>query len=489
MHRSCFLFLASLLLIVGTADAQPKTPPDEIRVRLLEQQVRDRVYVTGRDAGMALYAGDNPNPILRLQPREQVMFTVQNAQLHLTLSDGGIFAESVTLVPEGRALQVSLTENPETTHAYEGRLQVQVDESASARLLLINHVPLEHYVAVVVSGEYGLDDVEGARAQAVVARTFALRNVGRFGTYDVVDHVGSQVYHGITRLDQRSIEAAASTAGEVLTYNGALIEALYSSSSGGHTANNESIWTGGAPKPYLRGKPDPHDDLSPHSQWSSTVPRDRLLRVLSDARGFEVTGFFLGDRAEDGRVLTVDLRDGQGRRHTIPANEFRHLVSRHFGVHSVKSTNFEARREGGNYVFHGRGFGHGVGLSQWGAHSMAKKGYDYREILAFYYGDVALARTDGVAMPEMPPPVTLPAVADAGAQVAAAAAPYQEQPAAVPDPDSRIDVRGADEDHEMIEDDVAEPRRGTEPTERVRTEERTSPAERPVRPSGRRIGW
>jgi stage II sporulation protein D len=190
-------------------------------------------------------------------------------------------------------------------------------------------------------------------------------------------------------LTEAAREAARQTHGEVLTYHGELVEAVYSSSSGGHTADNDAVWDG-RPVPYLRGVTDPYDAASPHAQWQTTLSRPRLLTALSDHYELPVEGFYLGERSRDGRVQTVQLVQGDRVVQEIPSNAFRLLINRNFGQNRLKSTLFDVRRTGDTYVFEGRGFGHGVGLNQHGALEMSRQGFGYHDILAFYFTDVTI---------------------------------------------------------------------------------------------------
>ena len=115
---------------------------------------------------------------------------------------------------------------------------------------------------------------------AVLARTYVLNAPGKYGPdYDLVDDTRSQVYRGEEAIIPLALEAARSTEGEVLTYRGKPIQAVYHSSSGGHTADNESVWAS-ASVPYLRGKSDPYGKQSPHAEWVSRVARPKLLSEL-----------------------------------------------------------------------------------------------------------------------------------------------------------------------------------------------------------------
>ena len=115
----------------------------------------------------------------------------------------------------------------------------------------------------------------------MLVRTYALKSRGKYGDYDLVDHVGSQVYRGIESETPIARRAADETQGQVLTHRGDLIEAVYSSSSGGHTADNDAIWNG-RPLPSLRGRQDPYDRGAPDHEWTTSVDRRELHRALSN---------------------------------------------------------------------------------------------------------------------------------------------------------------------------------------------------------------
>jgi len=297
-----------------------------------------------------------------------------------------------------------------TLRTYSGGLRIEPDPNQAGTLQLVNLVPIEDYVASVVASEYPFeDDLSGSKAMAVVARTYALRAAEKFdGAYDHVDHTLSQVYRGHHAITGTARRAADATRGQVLTHDGTLIEAVYFSSSGGHTANHEDVWEADRVLPYLRGRPDPHDRPSPHHEWTTRIPRTPMLQALTRDQEFQVEGFLIDDRSEEGRVRHVKLLRPDGTTHQMQANAFRLIVSRGVPDVTLKSTWFDARREGDEYVFEGRGYGHGVGLSQWGAHIMADNGAGYQEILRFYYSGVRVERIDGV---QVAPPV-LPVATD-----------------------------------------------------------------------------
>jgi stage II sporulation protein D len=260
------------------------------------------------------------------------------------------------------------------------------------------------------------------------------------------------VYRGAGSVTQVARIAAEDTRGEVLTWRGEPIEAVYSSSSGGHTASNEDVWSS-APFPYLRGRKDPWDRAAPHHEWSWSVDRDRLHRMIRERFDVDPRSLDVGERSRDGRAAEVRIDARRGEDRSIPAGAFRSAVVGAFGGESLRSTFFEIRRSSDRYVFEGRGYGHGVGLSQWGAHGMAGAGKSYREILSFYYTDVRLERREAGDLPW-----TLAAVAAEQAPADAAAgmtspvgAPKPEAPqaqpaqeAAAPHPDTITPTRARD---------------------------------------------
>jgi stage II sporulation protein D len=379
-----------------------------VRVRLLESIGPESVRVTPVGGTVHLRREQNGSPLLRIEAGDTVTLGVRGDELAVRLSTRGLYTPDLLLDPDpGVSWKLAWTDGSrDRARTYEGPLFVQPDPKKAGRIQLVNASPLESYVASVVAAEYGFDDLEGAKAMAVVARTYALKAADKFdGRYDHVDHTASQVYRGTSAITGVARRAARETRGEVVTYNDTLIEAVYFSSSGGHTADNEDVWDADESLPYLRGKRDPYDGNSPHHRWTTRIDRRPLLRALEERLGGSVRGFVIGERSEGRRVKNVDILRPGGSREPMQANAFRLLVNRAVPGAEMKSTWFDARREGDEYVLDGRGFGHGVGLSQWGAHEMSQRGKSYRDILSFYYDDIRVQRLDGVKVAPTLPPV------------------------------------------------------------------------------------
>lgn len=374
------------------AVAQPDAEQSRwIQVRLHHQATVESAQLTPKRDTLAVVLPSGDAPILKLAPDDTVTLGRRQADIYAQHDDARLYAQSLRLVPVHDAVWTLVAPAPESTRTYSGSLRLRPADATSG-IQLVNRVPLSDYVASVVAGEYGLDDRAGTRAMAVVARTYGLfsSNGNGDGEYDHVDGTASQVYRGRDAVTDAAQRAAEHTEGQILTHNGTPIQAVYFSSSGGHTASNEHVWSGSDPLPYLRGKEDPYDRASPYHRWTTRIDRGSLLRALSLHEGASVEGFVPDARSPEGRLRTIEVLFSDDTDTTMDASTFRSVVRQEVDGAALKSTWFDARREGSEYVFEGHGHGHGVGLNQWGAHAMAERGNTYREILSFYYTDAQI---------------------------------------------------------------------------------------------------
>ena len=412
------LIAATSGLSIAAATPVQNSPPTEARddavivVRILSSTSPFWLNISGRESTISIAANNN----LSLPADAGTRLQVRSRSGYMELSGSGAdhlddktALTSVSITADGDGVLEIQTES--LRRAYRGRIQISVDEKEGV-LIIYNQVEVEEYVASVVASEYGLKDEEGAKAMAVVARTYAMRAQQNEKTRtSFLDDTRSQVYRGFDSTTTRSRRAANGTAGQTIEFNGQLIEAVYSSSNGGLTAANESIWAG-APIPYLRPRIDPYDAISPHSNWDAVLNKDRLHSALSDRYNMTVTSLQFGGQEKDGRIRTVTLKQDRGDERQISGSSFRAIAG---GLNSqLKSTFFKVKERGRDYQFEGQGFGHGVGMSQWGAHGMALQGSEYDDILNFYYpgtslryptdipalaGDMGLARGASGAVP------------------------------------------------------------------------------------------
>lgn len=271
---------------------------------------------------------------------------------------------------------------------YRGALELR---HKGGGLTAVNIVPVDDYLRSVVPEEMPVDwPAEAIKAQSVAARSFALASRGRHASegYDLCTTMHCQLYTGTAAEKSASNAAIKATRGEVLTYGGKPIEALFHTDSGGMTENSEDVW--GSHVPYLRAAKDMPTKTMP---WTKTISRADLERKLA-AKGHDIgkirsialsplaIGRAAKDRTASGRVKTMTVKGTKGTV-TLSGTTWRSLLG-------LKSTLFDAKLTKDAVTFTGYGSGHGLGISQWGAERMAAKGASYAEILHHYYTGTTL---------------------------------------------------------------------------------------------------
>lgn len=253
----------------------------------------------------------------------------------------------------------------------------------------INEVPIEEYVVGVLAGEMPVEfELEALKAQAVAARSYVMiqmeRNIKK--DYDVVDTVMNQVYldkehlmsvwkESYTDNINKIKMAVLSTKGEYISYEGKVAEALFFSTSPGMTENSEDVFTNKVA--YLRSVESPWDQISPVFTTNTTFTLKDFYSKLglsySDKVNIQVTS-----KTSTGRVQKIKINNKE-----LTGN----YVCSKLGL---RSTFFEIIQEGTKIVIKNKGFGHGVGMSQYGAQGMAREGYNYQDILKHYYTGVEI---------------------------------------------------------------------------------------------------
>ena len=228
---------------------------------------------------------------------------------------------------------------------------------------------------------------------------YALANAGRHREdgFDLCSYAHCQAYQNFAQVKHAALDAANSTAGLILTHGGEPIEALHHACCGGRTTANESVWPGADPLPYLRGGWDgtAFCRAAPEFEWTSDIPAAKLLDILrrdkSTDPGTRLTAIKVLSRDDSDRVLRLELQ-GE-RRRAVTGRQLWGVVRHHLGWHALPSTLFWVDRQDDVFHFRGRGFGHGVGLCQWGAQGRALAGQTFDEILAHYYPGTKLERS------------------------------------------------------------------------------------------------
>lgn len=267
---------------------------------------------------------------------------------------------------------------------------IELRKKPNGLLLVINELDLEDYLKGVVGAEMPYEwEFEALKAQAVASRSYAFyqkENAGK-RPYHILATVNSQVYIGKSGERESAVRAVRETTGQVLSYEGRVIEAFYHSSCGGQTESALELW--GIDEPYLRGVDCECQRISRYGVWEKTMAPEEVSASLGKI-GFRLNGVSnvaIQGITPAGRVREVAIRHAGGVT-LIPAERFRAAI----GYSAIPSVFFEAEQAGNEITISGRGLGHGVGLCQWGAKEMAQRGFDYSAILKHYYPRTHLER-------------------------------------------------------------------------------------------------
>jgi len=345
-----------------------KTSP-LVKVKILEGQ---KVAVVGA-TGSYLLKGEEGQSLRVKSPFS--LKKIKAGKKGITI-EGRVWGKSLVIKPDKNSLTMV------NGRRYRGTITIQEDNHS---LTVINELPLEEYLYGVLKWEISPTwPLNAMTAQAIVARTFAFSrsNSGqenKSSCYLAAD-VTDQVYGGVESEDALVRIAVDLTRGEIITYQNQLIRAYYHCCCGGHTASSRQVWE--KDLPYLRGSSDPFCADSPYYYWTILISEEELRALLKKTypcleRILEVRPVSWDN---GGRVEEVVLRHQRGRL-WIKGTQFRQIL----GFNRLKSTRFQVKKTGDQFEFRGRGWGHGVGMCQWGAKEMAERGYTTEEILIFYY--------------------------------------------------------------------------------------------------------
>lgn len=353
-------------------------------------------------------------PLIRVAILQNVSDFIISARGVYTISD----PEADTLLIKGRKLRRSRVQIVDGGLAIgnkffeNGRLRVESNKDitvysqnkkgqfrgaievvllADKKLLVINRLDVESYVKGVLLHE--VSDrwpIEATKAQAVATRTYALYKMAenRDQPFDVTSDIYSQVYGGKTAERFRTDIAAEYTKGQVLIFQGKVIPAFFHANSGGHTEDASLVW--GVDMPPLRGVDDPYSRDMPSYEWKKNFQSSDIQDKLTKA-GIKVgmiKDIEIAQRTPSGRIqeLVIQSRDGQSTR--LSGKKFRDII----GPNEVRSNMYEIDMQGFYFDLTGKGWGHGVGLCQWGAYQMARQRHDYDEILQYYYPGVQIKK-------------------------------------------------------------------------------------------------
>lgn len=314
--------------------------------------------------------------------RNKIIHRSRNINATVTVNKDGIAIGNIR--PNSNNLLVE-PNDPESL-IINGRLfrgNIQFVRKDNAKLLVINHIDLEDYVKGILyheSSHYW--PIEALKAQAIISRSYALYQMqeNKAKDFDMTSDIYSQVYGGKTSERYRTNKAVDETKDEAIFFEGKLMPAYFHATCGGHTEDAALLWN--IDLAPLKGVACPFCKESPHFNWHYDMALKEMEKKLSAA----------GSKIEDTSEISIIGKDKSGRitdlkiisqsgEIRISAKDFRNII----GPNIIRSTNFSVSIAGKDVFFEGIGWGHGVGLCQWGAYFMAKNGRSVDEILKYYY--------------------------------------------------------------------------------------------------------
>ncbi len=316
------------------------------------------------------------------------------------------------------------------------RGNIEFKRHGGGNITVVNSLPLQHYLYGVVPREVNPGwHMEVLKAQAVAARNFAVVNLNKHGAYgfDICSGTDCQVYGGLDSESPSTNAAVDETCGQMIYYQGKPITAFYHASSGGYTENSENVWS--ISLPYIKAVEDSFDAGSPHQSWQRVYTSEQISSILAQ-HGINIgsiQNIMVDSYTPAGRSLSLTIQGSRGS--TVLEKEKSRAV---FGYNDLKSTLFTVETDADlfvlegigrpvrkvaaagakavnatgiksldqgpdiltvssgrgyatvnkyptRFIFNGRGWGHGLGMSQWGAKGMAEAGYSYKDILQYYY--------------------------------------------------------------------------------------------------------
>jgi stage II sporulation protein D len=267
------------------------------------------------------------------------------------------------------------------------RGDVDIITNKDGTLTVVNTIELERYIRGVLYHEVSSKwPMQATKAQAVAVRTYVMYQMTtrRNSDYDVTSDIYSQVYGGKSAERYRTNIATKETKGEVMIYQGEIVPAYYHSNCAGHTEDAGELWNHDLVP--LKGVVCEFDKKAPNHYWRRNF-RSKDVQGKLNSKGYDVgliEKIEVMKRNVSGRVKTVAITDRAGKVINVSGKDFRLIV----GPNHIKSNKFDIIMKGYFFDVEGRGWGHGVGMCQWGANGMAKEGRHYEKILRYYYPEI-----------------------------------------------------------------------------------------------------
>ncbi|MFC1509142.1 SpoIID/LytB domain-containing protein [Candidatus Omnitrophota bacterium] len=371
IRRTIIYFLIIFFAYSSSIYAMGETPPHKyipIRVLVVKDAKKIDIRIKGSYRFVGLKTGET------LEEGESLK--------RLTISVKDIDSEGMKILT-GKKSKIYINKRQ-----FRGEIDI-VKRDLS--LLVINRIDLEEYLYGVLYHEVSHRwPIEVLKAQAVAARTYALyqKLVTKNKYYDLSSDIYSQVYGGRFSETRRTRKAVDLTIGMVLTQGDKVFPSYYHATCGGKTSDVETLWN--IDVPALRGRKCGFCDFSPHYIWKRELTINEVDKSLKGVgHDIQLTSIEVLNRDDSGRILNLLLK-GKKKNIELSGNKFRLAV----GPNIVRSANFDVQIKGNIISFQGKGWGHGIGMCQWGAYGMAREGWKAEDILEHYYPGASLTRVE-----------------------------------------------------------------------------------------------
>lgn len=383
------IFYTILAILMISAPAALKTalcadaaPGSVIRVLIIDDEARIHLALTCR---YKIY-GINSDRVLMEGPF---------LNTYVTAGKGGLQIGNKEMNIPGVNVKVS---RDSSIYVNDRRFRGEIDiiRKDNGKLMVANRIGLDEYLYGVLYHEVSHRwPMEALKAQAIAARTFALyqARLNKTQPYDLRSDIYSQVYGGSTSEKWSTTRAVNLTKGEVLTYNQDIFPTYYHATCAGHTEDASNLWN--VDLPPLKGVPCDFCKNSPHYKWQKDIPLWILQNKLNE-NGYKIgkiVSVGILSKNASGRVDKMEIKDDAGVSVILLGKDFRQIM----GPNEIRSTKFDAAIKWGSLVLDGFGWGHGVGMCQWGAYGMSRKGKTADEILKYYYPGTEITQIDKVA--------------------------------------------------------------------------------------------
>ncbi len=376
MKKALLTFLL-IVIFLGTVVAVAEVAQKE---NLPHKMVRVAIVRDARELNLAI---QGTYKFIDMDSGQLIIKGRNIVKARVRLLDKGLFM-GIDVYPTKRLIIKPMKDASITINNHNFRGDVLLMRTPNNRITVINSIDIEDYIKGVLYHEVSHHwPMEALKTQAVATRTYALymMNLSHHSDYDVTNDIYSQVYGGKDSERYRTGLAVERTSGQILTFLNRILPTYFHATCAGMTEDAKELWDINlAP---LHGVPCMFCQASPHIHWKKNFRLHDIQTLLNkhDYKIGPIKNITILERDRSERIEKLEITSRDDKTITIAGKDFREII----GPNDIKSNNYEIKMEGYYITFSGKGWGHGVGMCQWGALGMAEQQFNYKQILAYYY--------------------------------------------------------------------------------------------------------